>query len=92
MIIGTGLPAFTVEEKFHLTDYHHCLTAVVCNPTSTDCYLSQCLNCSDLIADFKLFLTEVFNKNMIDEVQYKQWLSPDRPTLETVSKSIDEFI
>ncbi len=53
--------------------------------------MGLCDGCSST-EDFREMLIEVFNENMIDEIQYKQWLSTDRSTLETVSKSADEFL
>ena len=32
------------------------------------------------------------DNNMVDSVEYKQWLSTDRSTLETLSKSGEEFL
>ncbi len=34
----------------------------------------------------------MLDENMIDNITFKQWVSVDRSTLDTVSKSADEFI
>ena len=32
------------------------------------------------------------DENLIDEVVYKQWVSVDRTTLETISTTADDFV
>ena len=34
----------------------------------------------------------LMDENLIDTVVYKQWVSVDRSTLETFSKSVDDFV
>lgn len=92
MIDGANLPVITKEEEnFHVTDYKKCLDKIVCSPPTSDCYFSECQNCSNLIDDFIAKISTVFHKNMIDDVEYLQWLSTDRTTLQTVVQMIDEF-
>lgn len=92
MIDGTHLPFLTKEiDKFHLTDYKKCLDEILCNPPTHDCFFSQCPNCMKLIDHFIAKLSKVFHDNMIDEVQYLQWVSTDRTTLHTLIQNTDEF-
>ena len=37
-------------------------------------------------------LKVLMDENLIDTVVYKQWVSVDRSTLETFSKSADDFV
>ena len=37
-------------------------------------------------------LHKLMDSNLIEAVQYKQWISTDRSTLETITKSADEFV
>ena len=43
------------------------------------------------ISKLKDYLNEVMDDNYIDSIQYKQWVSVDRSTLETITKSVDDF-
>ena len=81
----------TNGEKHHLINYHQCIDAVTCNEASSSCYLGDCSSCSNLMEDFILYLTEIFDKNSIDDLIYKQWLSTDRTTLQTVLRNSEEF-
>ena len=55
------------------------------------CYLGSCKNCPGFAGLEELFQT-MLDENMIDNITFKQWVSVDRSTLDTVSKSADEFI
>ena len=91
MIVGIQLGTLTNVEKHHLIDYHQCIDAVTCNEASSSCYLDDCSSCSNLMDDFILYLTKIFDKNSIDDLIYKQWLSTDRTTLQTVLQNLEEF-
>ena len=91
MIVGTQLGTLTNGEKYHLINYHQCIHVITCNEASASCYLGDCSSCSNLIEDFILYLTEIFDKNSIDDLIYKQGLSTDRITLQTVLQNLEEF-
>lgn len=42
--------------------------------------------------EFALYMGEILYKNSVDDFIYKQWLSTDRTTLQTISQSTEEFI
>ena len=44
-----------------------------------------------LMEDFILYLMEIFDKNSIDDLIYKKWLSTDRTTQQTVLQNSEEF-
>ena len=67
------------------------IDAVTCNEASSSCYLGDCSSCSNLIEDLILYLTEIFDKNSIDDLIFKQWLSTDRTILQTVLQNSEEF-
>lgn len=92
MISGSHLGKLTKGENYHLTDNHQCILAVTCNEVSASCYLGDCSTCSKLMDDFVLYMEEIFYKNSVDDFVYKQWLSTDRTTLQTLSQSTEEFI
>ena len=41
---------------------------------------------------FKEQLNSLMEREMVDEVQYKQWVSTNRVTLETMVKKTDDFV
>ena len=55
---------------------------------------TACLLLKDLsgISQLKDYLNDVMDDNYIDSIQYKQWVSVDRSTLETITKSADDFV
>ena len=77
------------EESF--TTYQDCIAKVICNPSLPSCYLGTCKVCPgfDLLKDS---LHTAVDNNMIDIITYKQWVSVDRSTIDTFSKSADEFV
>lgn len=91
MLIGSSLSSYTKGEKFHLCDYGNCLAAITCNESSTNCFFDQCSNCKSKFNNFAEFLEMIFEKNMIDDISYKRWLSTDRATLESITKPVSEF-
>ena len=63
----------------------------LCHPALPACHLENCQHCNSL-NDFKDKLLALFSESMINEIQYKQWVSTDRLTLETLSKPTDEIV
>ena len=91
MMLGVKLPDLTAHSDIPLSTYHNCLAQIICNPPLPGCYLGACDSCPG-IASLKDVLMAIMDDNMIDYVNYKQWVSVDRSTLETVSKPADEFV
>jgi len=91
MIVGSGLSCCTEGEDIHLSDYNSCLAAITCNKKSVDCFFHECSECHSLLNTFAEFLEKNFEKHMIDDISYKRWISTDRATLETITKSVNEF-
>lgn len=71
--------------------YQHCLAEMHCNPPTIHCVLGVCDQCPNK-AELKHKLEIYFDEQMIDEVEFKQWTTTDRSTLETTVCSVDEFI
>ena len=91
MMLGAKLPDLTAQSEFPLTSYHHCLSQMICNPPQPGCYLGTCKFCpgtTKLTDD----IVATMDDNMIDNIVFKQWVSVDRSTLETMSRPVDEFI
>ena len=90
MMIG-GKIAECIIDEVQLKTYDHCLAQVICNPPQPDCYFNCCCSCPGISA-LKTHLKEFMDANLVDNVVFKQWVSVDRCTLETVSKPADEFV
>ena len=74
-----------------LTSYHTCLAKMMCNPPLPICYLGECEYCPGIKKLRETFVT-LLDENLIDSITYKQWTAVDRSTLETMTKSSDEFV
>ena len=93
MMLGARIQDLT-STKFNgpvFKTYNHCIAQVICNPSLPECYLHTCKHCPGIDA-LKESLLAVLDDNIIDSVPYKQWTTTDRSTLETTSKTSDEFV
>jgi len=88
MFLGAKLPIITGGQYLH---YQHCLAAIQCNPPRIQCFLGNCDECPG-IEKLQKILECYFDQQMIDQVQFKQWTTTDRSSLETKIQSSDEFI
>ena len=82
-MLGAKLPDLSATDDKFFTTYNHCMAQVICNPPQPKCYLGVCNVCPGF-GTFKESLLAVLDDNMIDNVTYKQWITVDRSTLETV--------
>ena len=71
--------------------YRHCLAVMQCNPPNIDCHFGNCNQCPGTEPLHKS-LQAAFDKHSIDTVEFKQWTSTDRATLETRVLQVDEFV
>ena len=90
MYLGARLSEMFAANSVSLPTYHHCLAKILCNPPLPICYLGQCTICPG-ISKFKDDLVTLLDENLNDDITFKQWGSVDRSTLETYTKSVDEF-
>ena len=91
MIIGSNLSNLSVIEGTPTLSYKQCLATMICNPPLPRCYLKDCNYCPG-IEKLKEKIIKALDDEMIDNIVYKQWLSVDRSTLETLSSSPEEFV
>lgn len=63
---------------------------MICNPAQPACYLGKCSECpgTDNLAEK---ISDFFNDNGVENIEFKQLLSTDRSTLETLVKSSEDF-
>ena len=88
MFIGSKIATLSDGAFLH---YRHCLAAIQCNPPSINCYLSKCKQCPG-VAVLNQKLQDIMEEKMVDNIEYKQWTSTDRSTMETVTQPVEEFI
>ena len=62
-----------------------------CDQPNIDCHFGNCNQCPGTELLHKS-LQAAFNKHSIDTVEFKQWTSTDRATLETRVLQVDEFV
>ena len=74
-----------------LTSYHTCLAKMMCNPPLPICYFGECEYCPGIEKLRETFVM-LLDEYLIDSITYKQWTAVDRSTLETMTKSSDEFV
>ena len=91
MMQDAKIGELTASDDVPLATYQHCLARIICNPPQPVCYLNKCDACPG-ISVVKETLTHSMDANLIDSIVYKQWVSVDRCTLETISKSADDFV
>ena len=81
--------------------YQHLIAQLTCNPPQPNCFLGRCEQCSVKIEGKNITvkseelgskLKNIFDELAIDTVTYKSWVTVDRTNLETLVKSIDDFI
>ena len=85
---GSGLEALNGGQLKH---YRHCLALMQCNPPNLDCYLGSCSVCPGT-DPLKSLLENLMGQNGIDTVQFQQWTTTNRATLEIRVVPADEFI
>ena len=88
MMVGGKIADLTAHEDIALLSYNSCLAQIVCNPSQPACYLRTCPGVLMLKDRLKILIDE----NLIDTVVHKKWVSVDRSTLETFTKSADYFV
>lgn len=76
---------------FNFDDYKSFLNAIICEDPTRECYFSECEDCPGT-GSLKEKLIDIFDEQEIETVTYKQWVSTDRATLETMVKKSDQFI
>lgn len=74
-------------ESISLLSYHHCLSKIKCNRPLPTFYLAECACCPG-VSSLRNDLITLLEENLIDSITFKQWVSVDRCTLETYTKSV----
>ena len=64
----------------------------MCEAPTRQCYMGDCVNCSTKEDDLKIQVSDAFEQDFVDEVEFKQWTNTDRSQLELLSLSVEEFV
>ena len=91
MAHGVKLHELATSDGVSFPTYEHCIARAICNPPQPKCYLRTCTDCPGFDC-LKEFLHTALDESMIDTLTYKQWVSVDRCTLDTVSSTPEEFV
>ena len=87
---GSNLSTLKTSNGICVTSYQHCIAQTICNPPRPICYLGECDECPGH-ASVEALLHKIFDDNMIELITFKQWVSVDQSTLDSVAKSADDF-
>eukprot|EP00731_Ephydatia_muelleri_P003574 Em0001g3574a len=88
MMVGSKLEILTGGKFKH---YRHCLAAMQCNPPNVGCYFGECELCPGT-EPLHTCLQDAMDRNDVDAVEFQQWTTTDRATLETKVLSVNEFL
>ncbi|KAJ8665461.1 hypothetical protein QAD02_007123 [Eretmocerus hayati] len=88
MLDGLGVSKFTSGK---LNNYKDCISHLVCQNPTDDCFLNRCKKCPS-IESFKKRLYQYFDEKNIDQVQYRCWHSTDRCSLQTRTTSKEDYV
>lgn len=87
---GTSTEISEIDTNY-ICHYSHCLAFLQCNPPQELCFFGKCDNCPK---EEKLvhLLNNAFDRKGVDEIEFKEWVSTDRSTLQTQKLVVEEFI
>jgi len=91
LIDGANLKCITADSKRPITNYHDCLDRMMCDVQSTNCFLGLCDKCPG-VENIIEELQQTFDDKLIENVKYKQWVTIDRTSLQTLISTVDEFL
>lgn len=79
------------SDGLSVQSYQHCIAQAICNPPMPLGYFGECKQCPGH-SSVQTLIQQLLDDNMIDSVTFKQWVSVDRSTLETFTKTADAFV
>ena len=92
MIAGARLHTISFSDTNPpLETYKDYLFKIMCNPPTKLCFMNEC-DCCPNIAEFKDCLLIALEEKMIEHVTYKQWITVDRCSFETLNKPSEDFV
>lgn len=91
MLDGCKIQKISENMATHIKTYRDCLQQIICDDPTVECYFNNCQNCPGTSA-FMSSLQLTYEEEMIDTITYKQWVTVDRATLETMQNSVEDFL
>jgi hypothetical protein len=91
MLTGSKLKELTGGSSTEIISYKDSLSHIMYNPSLPECRLEYCEYCPGE-QNLKEMPTDFSELQATDEMTYKQWLTKDRSTLETITHSTEEFL
>jgi len=91
MLDAINIQKLTKNTDRPLANYKDCINEIICQDSSSDCYLDKCNKCpgsAKLIEN----LCKLLYDSLISHVQYSTWAGTDRSTLLTRVEKVDDFI
>lgn len=88
MMMGARMPTM-VDLAVKTTREAVALT--MCDPPTVSCHFGECAACPGEVT-LKAKLEQALDDSSVDTITYKQWLSTDRTSLETMQCPTDEFV
>lgn len=88
MMLGAKLESLTDGELKH---YRDCFAAMMCNPPNIKCFFGTCDRCPGT-EPLHALLQAAADEHGIDTIEFKQWTTTDRATMETKVLPVEDFI
>ena len=88
---GSMMNKRTGNEEIPLKQYSHAIAKTMCNSSLPSCHLGDCTECPGK-KPLREMLKRCLSEEEIEEIEFKQWTTTDRSTLQTIAQSTDEFI
>lgn len=90
MFHGAKLNQLTTSDGTTYPSYKDCITSALCDLPQSKCHLRTCKDCPGFDS-LKEFILTALDEQMIEMITYKQWVSTDRCTLDTICSTPEEF-
>jgi len=91
LIDGANLKSITADSQEPISNYHNCVNRMLCTVQSTNCFLGLCNECPG-VTNIIEQLEKNFEDKLIETVNYKQWITSERTSLQTLISSVDEYL
>ncbi|KAJ8685943.1 hypothetical protein QAD02_021736 [Eretmocerus hayati] len=91
MLDSINIGSLMKNSQMKLNNYQDCLQRIVCPNPSPECFLLDCLNCSNP-RPMRNFLLDKFEENDISVIKFETWTHTDRCSIVSESLNTHEFL
>lgn len=74
-----------------ICNYKDCLKQITCKKSTSNCYFDNCKHCPS-IETFSKTLLKILDDALICKIEFSQWVSTDRSTLQNKILLADDFV